>query len=265
MKTLEDLKNIDDRIFKEFQRATDLYLKKLLKSEFRSTTELCYLYISSANSIKNSIFDCIETDDYYSVSILFRSIIEHYLRFKYFWFKSSGFNSDSYSTKFLMAIDFKEKIEIERSLNVIKNLNKMNTKTEIDIWNDLVAENPNFTKFSKQEISEFSASLSIKNIIRFIEGKMKDDKNESNIFLQKLIFSYSNLSSFVHGGIFANRQMNSLQNDNERHRSLIGISGIALQSATFIKLFSFLTFYQFMPEFGEHYNNISQLSKEIIN
>ena len=265
MEKLEKLRNIDERIFEDFQVATDNYFRKLLfESEFPRTAEICYMYISGSNFLKNSIFDCAETEDYYSVSVLFRSIIEHYLRFKYFWFNNAKIKDDSYALKFRTAIDFKEKIEVERSFNAVKQIRKIDQKTSDEIWNDLIAENKDFAKFTKGEITEFSHSLSIKNIIRYIEKTMGDGGFETNTFLQKLIVQYSTLSSFVHGGLYAHKKMVSLENEKERQESLIGICGIALQSATAIKSFSYLTFYQFMPEFGVHYNNANELIKEMI-
>jgi hypothetical protein len=92
---------------------------------------------------------------------------------------------------------------------------------------------------------------------------MKKGGFETNTFLQKLIIQYTTMSSFVHGGLFAHKKMVSLENEKERKEALIGICGIALQSATFIKTFNYLTFYQFMPEFGIHYNNSNEIIKEM--
>ena len=264
MERLEKLRDVDERIFEDFQVATDNYLRKLLlESEFPRTAEICYMYISGSNFLKNSIFDCTETEDYYSVSVLLRSIIEHYLRFKYFWFNNAKFKDDSYALKFITAIDFKEKIDMERSLNAVKQIRQINQKSSDEIWNDLISVNKDFARFTKREISEFSQSLSIKNIIKYIEKTMGEGGFETDTFLQKLIIQYSNMSSFVHGGLFAHKKMVSLENEKERQDALIGICGIALQSATAIKSFSYLTFYQFMPEFGLHYNNVMELIKNM--
>ena len=264
MKNLKELRDIDDKIFEDFKVATDKYLQKLLfKSEFPRTAEVCYMFMSGSNFLKNSIFDCAEKEDYYSTSVLFRSIIEHFLRFEYFWFNNAEYKDDSYALKFRTALDFKEKIEIEKSINAIKQLRKIEQKSSDEIWDELISQNNDFEKFSKAEISEFSNSLSIKNIIRFIQKTMKEGGFKSNDFLQKLIIEYTNLSSFVHGGLYAHKKMVTLENDSERQDAIIGICGIALQSATTIKSFSYLTFNQFMPEFGFHFNKTNELLKEI--
>lgn len=264
MEKLEHLRNIDDEIFEDFQDATSKYFRKLLfESDFPRTAEISFMYMSSSNFLKNSIFDCAENEDYYSMSVLFRSLIEHYLRYKFFWFNNSKHKDDNYALKFRTALDFKEKIEMEKSINVVKQIRKMEQKSSDEIWKDLISENKDFAKFNKKEITEFSQSLSIKNIIRYIEKAMINGGFGTNEFLHKLIIQYSNMSSFVHGGLFAHKKMVSLENEKERHESMIGTCGIALQSATAIKSFSYLTFYQFMPEFGVHYNNATELIKKM--
>lgn len=262
---IKKLRDIDDEIFEDFKAAT-LHLPYLLnKSKFPKTTEICFMYMNGTNFLKNSIFDCAETDDLYSVNVLFRSIIEHFLRFQYFWFNHIQVKDDSYALKFRTAIDFIERIEMSKASNAVMHLNGEAIKSSDEIWNEIVNSNPDFKKFSKKEIQEFSNNLSIKNIIRYIEKTMKNGGYESNTFMKNIIIQYSRMSSFVHGGLFAHKKMIGLGNDEERHAELVSMCGLALQSASFIKEFSYLMFYQFMPEFGQIYNQTHESIKKINN
>jgi hypothetical protein len=58
-------------------------------------------------------------------------------------------------------------MEIEKSINAVKQITKVKTKSSNEIRNELKAKNKDFAEFTKTDISEFSKSLSIKNIIRF--------------------------------------------------------------------------------------------------
>ena len=77
MNEIERIRDLDDEIFEEFQQ----YFSKIKTSKFSKsypyTKSLIHIFDTSGNFIKNSIFDISETDDYYGIKILYRSIIEH--------------------------------------------------------------------------------------------------------------------------------------------------------------------------------------------
>jgi hypothetical protein len=79
MNGIEQIRDLDDEIFQEFK----LYFNKVLSSRFCTsfpcTVQLSNSFTISSNFIKNPVFDCSETDDFFGVKILFRSLIEHYL------------------------------------------------------------------------------------------------------------------------------------------------------------------------------------------
>lgn len=265
MEKLERLRDIDDEIFEEFKKAIEHLPNLLNKSEFPYTAEVCFMYINGANFLKNSIFDCTETDDFYSVNVLFRSIIEHFLRFKYFWFNDMKTKDDSFAFKFRTAIDFNERIAMEKSLNAIRQLENVKSLSSDEIWTRLIQQNKDFEKFTKKEIYDFSREISFKNIIRYIEKTMKDGGYPLNDFLKNLLIQYSQMSSFVHGGLYAHKKMVTMEMESDRKDKMIAVCGLALQSASFIKLFSYLMFYQFKPEFGPIYNETDRLIKLINN
>ena len=260
---IEHLRDIDDDIFEEFKNATNHLPFLLGKSNYRHTSEICFMFMSSSNFLKNSIFDCAENDDLYSLKVLHRSLIEHYLRFKYFWFNHSAYEDDSYAFLFRTSLDFSEKMTMKNAINSANQIKKLKTKTSDEIWEELVIENKDFGKFTSGEINEFSKNLSIKNIIRYIEKKMTNAGFETDTFLQKQIIIYTELSSYVHGGLHAHKDLVYFEMDAKRDEIYLNICTTSLQLASTIKMFSYLTFYQFMPEFGEIYNNTNELIKKI--
>jgi hypothetical protein len=101
-----------------------------MESEQKNTAEVCFAFMTGSNYLKSSLFDCAENEDYYSMSVLLRSLTEHYLRFTYFWFNFSKITNDSYSLKFLVSLEFYEKLEIERTINAAKQIKRKEMKTQ---------------------------------------------------------------------------------------------------------------------------------------
>ncbi|MDP1747765.1 MAG: DUF5677 domain-containing protein [Bacteroidota bacterium] len=260
---LEELRSIDNDIFEEFQKANQ-YLPWLLReSPIPKTVELFYIYLGSTNFIKNSIFDCAENEDIYSVNILFRSIVEHFLRFQYIWFNYCQGGKEEFSIRYYTALNLSEQLSYLKAANAVNALNKGKVKTTNEIWADLQQHNPKALQSSINEIENFSKSISIKNIIKFIEQNIESGKLQNNGFLKDLILRYSTLSSFVHGGISAHHNIVNYEKSNKRNHDLVIMCGLALQTASFVKLFSFLIFYQVKPEFGDIYNKTHEFIKEI--
>lgn len=262
IKSIDDLKEIDTVISSEFAEAHKYLDYLLMRSEQKGTAEICFMFMVSTNYLKDSIFDCAVNEDYYSMSVLFRSLTEHYLRFNYFWFNYSKTKSEDYALKFIVALEFYEKLTIEKAINDAKQIKYQMSKTSNQIWEEIKKSNREFEIFSKKEIDEFSKGLSIKNIIRFIERNMKESGFESHDFLLRRIVEYSQLSSFVHGGIYAFKRTIDLGVSKEKEKIVIGNCGTALQMASAIKTFSYLVFINTIPEFREfHERTLESLRK----
>jgi hypothetical protein len=265
---IEKLKRIDDEIFEEVKKASAHFPWLFKESSIPKTAELLIMYMSSTNCIKSSIFDCAEKEDIYTVKLLFRSMIEHFLRFQYIWFNYTEGGKEEFSSKFYIKLMLSEKLSLMKSTNSVNGIQKKEGKTVDEMWNDLEKIDPRFASYTKPEITKFSESISIKNIIKKLEEYINDNKIEklnNNTFLTELILRYSTLSSFVHGGIYAHLNVINYERSKKKHDDLIVICGLALQANAFIKLFSFLIFYEVKPEFRDIYTKTQELIKKINN
>lgn len=81
MNEIEKIRDLDYEIFKELQEYFPKTINSQFKKDFPITSALSSMFDTSGTFIKNSIFDSCEADDYYGAKILFRSLIEHYIRF----------------------------------------------------------------------------------------------------------------------------------------------------------------------------------------
>jgi hypothetical protein len=259
---LEALREIDDEIFETVKELTP-YIPYLLKEiPIPKTAEFCLMYIGSSNFIKNSIFDCSETEDLFGVKILFRCLIEHYLRFQFIFTKYMICKNDEESKKYFEILELSEHLDYLKALKKVANIQSNMTTSLIDVWESLRKEFPKFGKYSIKELEAYSQEFSIKNVVTFLENQILNTENK-NDFLLKIIPEYSELSSYVHGGIFAYKSQNEFSNSQKRINEFIRICNLSLQMASTIKLFSYLVFFQHKKEFGNLYNKVDRLLKRI--
>ncbi|MBR8536929.1 hypothetical protein KDU71_15255 [Carboxylicivirga sediminis] len=246
---IEYIRELDDELFEIFEQTNFLILNQLSKGEIPKTSELLLMFMTSSNFIKNAILDCLENDDIYSANILFRSLIEHFLRFKFICFKYLKEKSDKQSEYYLTILEISEHLSFSKSINAVNKINGIDNQTINEMWSELCEKFPHLKKYTKKEIEEFSRQISIKNIIAYLTEVLEsEEKNEQ--LLSKMIIEYSDLSSFVHGGVFAFKSCYKLSNDEVRQKESERIAGLTFRISGAIKSISYLIFYQFNKEFG---------------
>ncbi|WP_405269332.1 DUF5677 domain-containing protein [Cellulophaga sp. Ld12] len=259
---IERIRDLDDEVFDIFQQSQFLILPFLKNSKIPKTTELFLMFITGTNFIKNSIFDCIENDDVYSSKILFRSLIEHFLRFKFIYINYLTEKSDSKSEYYYTILEISEYLSLSKSIKAVNKINGIDEQTIVEMWTELCENFPKLKTYDKKEVEDFTRNFSIKNIITFLtETISKSDPKE--FLLSKMIIEYSELSSFVHGGIFAYQSCFQYSNESERQKEQERIAGLTYQLCGTIKYFSYLIWYQFDKEFGPLYLKTEELIKRI--
>jgi len=259
---IERIRALDDELFEIFEQSNFLIIPFLKNSEIPKTTELLIMFMSGSNFIKNSIFDCIENDDVYSSKVLFRSLIEHFLRFKYISVNYLMEKSDSKSEYYYTILEISEYLSLSKSIKSVNKINGIDEQTVMEMWTELCEKFPKLKTFNKNEIEEFTRNFSIKNIIAFLTETVSKS-NPKEFLLSKMIIEYSELSSFVHGGIFAYKSCFLYSNETERQKEQERIAGLTYQLCGTIKYFSYLIFYQFNKAFGPLYLKTEELIKKI--
>lgn len=261
MQTIEKIRDLDDMVFEEYK----LYFPKIMNSNFAKqfphTLNISNLLTASTNFIKNSVFDCAENDDLFGVKILFRSEIEHYLRFEYIAFNWVKSKNDDTSEKYLEFTQARELLDQLKSAVAEHKLS--NPDFTVSSWKEIFDKIPSLTKYSKKEIEEETLKYTYKNIIKTLKEIDKDSEDETT-FLGKLIREYANLSSFVHGGAGAHNEMLTFNDKIKRSDEYVRICGMTYQMATAVKLRTLQLLFQTDKEmFGEHCLKLDGLFKEL--
>jgi hypothetical protein len=194
MSSFDKIIDLDKAIFEEFKS----YFSKISTSNFSKqypiTLQLSNLFTTSTNFVKESIFNCCENDDLYGIKILFRSLIEHYLRFQLIWFNWVKTQSDTEAKRYLEFTAAREVLDsIKSEIDAYKF---SNPDFKVANWEELLAKFPSCKNLSKKEIEDETLKYTYKNIIK----ALKETVRNKDFLLKKLIIEYSKLSSFVHGG-----------------------------------------------------------------
>lgn len=179
--------------------------KNFAKSRFPRSAKALTTYSLKLQYLSNSINLCKETGDYYSLCVLFRALLEHYFRHLYIYSRALRDNSDEVGTEYYGKLNGQEDLCFLRS-NI-----SLNTKLtgEKSIWSLGGDQNKNLDKVAQ--------NFKINNILSYLSSGIGEDKKIKTIskqFFNKYSSYYSTLSSFVHGGPFAEKYMEMYSKNN---------------------------------------------------
>lgn len=262
MNEIARIRDLDDEIFKEFQNYFPKILTSLFIKQFPKTSYLIQMHDISSNFIKNSIFDSCESDDYYGAKILFRSHIEHFIRFLFIFTKWLETKTDVFAKEYIELCDAREVIDALKA--VVSEQKLFDPMFKIDDWEKLLRDHPDFYNKSRKTVEEETKKYSFKQIIYYLNNLNGTESYNFNRLYGKLIVEYSNLSSFVHGGTGAFREINLMGSEDKRLIEYNRICQLTFQIAASLKLFGLLMYVQTdKEEFNEHYLRVDMMLKRV--
>src|SRR5437773_10707808 len=95
MTTIDKLRDLDLQIHAVFEDAFPTISELLKKMPALKTGTTILFFIIKTNFIKEGILDLYKTENYYSIQILFRSLIEHLMRVQYVFTRHRLHKTDS--------------------------------------------------------------------------------------------------------------------------------------------------------------------------
>lgn len=176
------------------------------KNKFYNSGRALMFFIIKMHYIKSSILRCSEANDFYSSCILYRSFLEHYFRCMYVYSRVLRENDDLVGKQYYNGLKGYEDLAFFISM---QNFGKKigNSKT---IWKTGSKNNEKIKKIAKQ--------FEIKSILAYLHDGI-DNKDIQSIFSPYFSDSckkYYDLSSFVHGGPFAESYFKIYSVDKEK-------------------------------------------------
>lgn len=188
-------------------KETELNAKNFIKSKFPQSAKALTACSLKLQYLNNSINLCKESGDYYSLCVLFRSLLEHYFRHLYIYFRALREDSDEVGIEYYGKLNGHEDLcSLRSNLTLNKKLSGKESQ-----WSLKNEQNKNLDNVAQK--------FKINNILSYIDKGIEEEKEVqiiSNEFFNKYSRDYSTLSSFVHGGPYAEKYMEMYSKDNDK-------------------------------------------------
>ncbi|MDP2714532.1 DUF5677 domain-containing protein [Rheinheimera sp.] len=220
----------------ELFASVDIQLAESMKtSKCQHTLIHLYGLVASCEAIKNGIADAYESHNVYVSKSLLRVLVEHFLRFNYLFLSYIQNSSDATAREFSEFCTLKEEMDSIKANNF---KNKMLGVAEVNLNSALRAKFPHAGDLSNRRISKISEKWAYKNIVDLVSTFDIDQAANMSSFLAGLVPLYSELSSFVHGGINAANYVRCLTANDQEQIIISDDYRSACRIAGFTKVFS---------------------------
>lgn len=205
------LQKILDALMEEIEIHDELLMNAIIEESTELPTKIQSSKIPKAgltiisllagmNSLKLGVYELCKSRDLYSISVLYRVFLEHFVKINYFCDRLVNDKNDDVGEEYFKFYAANEKVMYGKS---IEELNKI-----IDLeyhgrsFENIVHELcPELKEYSTQELREKILQFNYKNMIKYLVDNHKSDKlDKYSSFVLSIIPEYSELSSFVHGG-----------------------------------------------------------------
>ncbi|MHA1348074.1 MAG: hypothetical protein ACTSO3_16855 [Candidatus Heimdallarchaeaceae archaeon] len=221
---LEEIFTQDSRFFEDVISKTDSEVRNILiKSDYPKTGKALFMFFTKCSFLKNAIYNVCREDDHYSASILYRSYLEHFLRHHYLLYRFMETRTDQPGIDYYKYCMTEEGI---RFLYGVKKSNQIFTEnfSEYDVWkeiDDLLQQKEEYRSITKTELQKKTAQFEYKNILKYLNDLSEKSRFSEVEFMRWLVADYAELSSFVHGGPWAEDDLYKYSENTIREKRLV--------------------------------------------
>jgi len=197
-----DISNIlsfDADFFNSFQTIADKFVPILSTSKYKNTSLTLLGLLSTATNIKLSIYDLAEASEthLYSIQLLNRVHIEHYLKFNYILVRFLKEKTDEVGQEYRKISKINDILSYINATTI--SISIIDESNDNLILQELKEKYPELN-ISKKELYNITNQWKHRSIVKYL---IENENFIENDYLLKLIPEYSKLSSFVHGSTSA--------------------------------------------------------------
>ncbi|WP_321323526.1 hypothetical protein [Thiomicrorhabdus sp.] len=210
-------------------------------------------FLAKIESIRIGIFEVAKIEEHYSMNILYRSIIEHFIKAQYIWLKSIELDNDEIGIDYWLFGKDQENIDYTKALHQSYTLLGITpTKSPLETLKELgVISNEK----SASQIRKRTEQFAYKNMTHYIAESTKMKESGVAPILSSIFPRYSELSSCVHGGPDS---VEAYRNGPDAMLEIIEMSTFA---SLYIRWLSFVLLYQY----DESMNPLCQISQGFLH
>ncbi len=210
-------------------------------------------FLAKIEAIRIGIFEVAKIEEHYSMNILYRSIIEHFIKSQYIWIKTIESDNDEIGIDYWLFGRDQENIDYAKALHQSYSLVGISPeKTPIETLKEIgVISNER----SGTQIRKRTEQFSYKNMTHYIVESTKMKESGSAPILSSIFPRYSELSSCVHGG------PESVGTYGNGPDSMLEIVEMSTFASLHTRWLSFLLLYQY----DESMEPLCQISQDFLH
>lgn len=189
-------------------KKTEAISSTLEQTKYKATSRAMLSYLARGSYVNNAILSCYDTHNAYSIGIIFRSMIEHSFRHLYLYTRAIKEDSDEVGNEYYGKLKGTEDLD---SLRKISNYNKK-VYPEQTVWN--------FSGEHNKNIKDVGGKFEISQIFTYVIENFQSDEEliakGMKDYLKHRLNQYTQLSSYVHGGPYAEMSHEFLLKDRKK-------------------------------------------------
>ncbi|MCL4511235.1 MAG: DUF5677 domain-containing protein [Bacteroidetes bacterium] len=214
MTRIQKLLEIDERIFSTIDSRMEEVQQSLTRTdEPHIALYLIWRFAVKIGGMKESTKMLFTEGDPYSARILARSIIDHYYKLLYFCIRHSTEKNDDVADEYLTYCDISEYLEYYKPLDSKSTKEK---EEQDKAWNLLLQMNPDLGNADRNKSITISKKFRLREIARYVDSVLPKGAGNKTLSKEKdIVPTYSFLSSFVHGGAFAEKYYSPLRSKDQ--------------------------------------------------
>ncbi len=192
---LDEIREKNDEYFEIITKVMPNFLEFSKKCQHRKTILALVAFHTHLSTLKNAIIDLSETENIYSIKVLYRIYLEHWLKGTYIWTRYAKEQNDDVGVEYGSLGKIGEELKYGNSLNQVSAILDAETKN-LDVWDALCKFDSRLKNLSKKEVLDNAKKFEYKAIAKYLV----DNNAPGGNWVQMIIPEYSELSSYVHGG-----------------------------------------------------------------
>jgi hypothetical protein len=201
---LDGVRKINDEYFEAVQGIMPIFFEFSKQCQHKKTFLALLSFHTHLSTLKNALIDLSEENNIYSMKVLYRIFLEHWLKGTYIWVRYTKEKTDDVGVEYNTLGRIGEELKYGNSIKQMSVILDAETKN-LDVWDALCKYDPNLKKLDKNDITDNIKKFEYKNIAKYLV----DNKAPGSNWVSIIIPEYSELSSFVHGGPGASYQYSS--------------------------------------------------------
>lgn len=193
----------DNAYFSILEKYSAELFKIHQRSRFPNTYRAMLGFVVKLNSLKNAMYDMVETNNPYAFNAIFRCYCDHFLKLSYIFFRFLLEDSDAVGSDYFNACGSQE---LHDYLTAIRAARAIVDPEEEAQLRKTFRNKYSHTTVTK-DLAATAAKFKYRAIIRYIAVEVPAAVSRETPFLALIIPRFAELSAFVHGGPHGDEDM----------------------------------------------------------